>query len=893
MKIKSRPTKRKSTEDLSMECDKRDIISKKHQITSPHRFLDVNTMSTNNDSLQISPKAHTSVQSSDHGLYLSANANDYGNGTKLLPVKDYRNEDQSHKHQPTDQAIGTNIGLAPGNNIGEVALSTEDLSMECDKRDISKKDQTTSLYTLLDVNTTSGNKDCLQLLPKAHTLIHCSDRGLYVSANGNDYGNATKLLGVEGYRNKDQLHKHQATEEPIGTNIATELDIVDPYTLHPCDILLAMGQHKRKKDMFWRPDGYQKDMKLANVPGQSTKANKRMSMNMYYPYQIHDRLNHYSLLIQGGKLFQQYVVTAYYAIEQSSLDYIRQKQDDIRSEYLSGIYDAIVWGDRDGSDLGLRTASFPRSPRYMYAHYLDALAICRVHGSPSFFITFTCNAKWPEIEEFMEPFPRLTTADRADIVDRIFEKKVRYYINFVRDSSTFGDVTGVLYTIEFQKRGLPHCHSLLWINAASRVQQDFDVDKYVCAEFPDPTTDANAFAVISELMIHGPCGLLPDVPSTSNVPVIQIDEIKNYVEARYIRPHEACWIILDFPIHYRNPPVQTLAIFCDDIPHKLSKSLRIPQIERNEKKLKASVLFDLEHMLNSYSKSLKDFGLSTPPEDMILTLQNRLLMEEKNYDPELLLQEKNFLIPRLNKDQKLIFDEITNAINSNTQKLIFLYGHGGIGKTFLWKAVTSVLRSEEKIVLTVAASGIAALLLPSGRTAHSCFQIPLNLQDEWAIIDDGTATATVTCFSTEARTFMPDCNTIVNTIEDKDTNHVPPVLKEAEGHVYIFQYHFGQKARPGYPNFTLNAILKPVTEPLLALPAAEPVNSPPAEILEGPSIGANPATTDEGATPSAKNDVQVTVLIHILRKTILSSHFLRKPNLHLIIQFIRICFNCQ
>ncbi|GKD97746.1 DNA helicase, partial [Tanacetum coccineum] len=125
-----------------------------------------------------------------------------------------------------------------------------------------------------------------------------------------------------------------------------------------------------------------------------------------------------------------------------------------------------------------------------------------------------------------------------------------------------------------------------------------------------------------------------------------------------------------------------------------------------------------------------------------------------------------------------------------------------------------------------------------------------------AIINDGTATATITCFSPEAHTFVPDCNTVVNTIEDKNPNHVPPVLKEAEGHVYIFQYHFGPKARPGYPNFTLNAVLKPLTELLLALPATEPTKSPPAEILEGPSSGANTTTTDEGPTSPAKNDAQ-------------------------------------
>ena len=57
-------------------------------------------------------------------------------------------------------------------------------------------------------------------------------------------------------------------------------------------------------------------------------------------------------------------------------------------------------------------------------------------------------------------------------------------------------------------------------------------------------------------------------------------------------------------------------------------------------------------------------------------------------------------------------------------------GYGGTGKTYLWKAITTKLRSEGKIVLAVASSGIAALLLQGGRTAHSRFHIPLNLTDE-------------------------------------------------------------------------------------------------------------------------------------------------------------------
>ncbi|XP_071694933.1 uncharacterized protein [Rutidosis leptorrhynchoides] len=56
--------------------------------------------------------------------------------------------------------------------------------------------------------------------------------------------------------------------------------------------------------------------------------------------------------------------------------------------------------------------------------------------------------------------------------------------------------------------------------------------------------------------------------------------------------------------------------------------------------------------------------------------------------------------------------------------------YGGIGKTFLWKTLSAALYSKGEIVLNVASSGIAALLLSGGWTDHSRFHIPLHLTDE-------------------------------------------------------------------------------------------------------------------------------------------------------------------
>ncbi|GKB97189.1 DNA helicase [Tanacetum coccineum] len=108
------------------------------------------------------------------------------------------------------------------------------------------------------------------------------------------------------------------------------------------------------------------------------------------------------------------------------------------------------------------------------------------------------------------------------------------------------------------------------------------------------------------------------------------------------------------------------------------------------------------------------------------------------------------------------------------------------------------------------------------------------------IIHDGTGATTLACFSPEAHTFVPDCNEVVNAVENKDTRHIPVALKKFENATYIFQYHFGKGATAGNPDFTLDAAFKPSSQPLLGLPAPESATSPPQEIMEETSSAMTP-----------------------------------------------------
>ncbi|XP_072066667.1 uncharacterized protein [Arachis hypogaea] len=60
--------------------------------------------------------------------------------------------------------------------------------------------------------------------------------------------------------------------------------------------------------------------------------------------------------------------------------------------------------------------------------------------------------------------------------------------------------------------------------------------------------------------------------------------------------------------------------------------------------------------------------------------------------------------------------------------VFFVDGPGGSGKIFLYRAIIAELRNKGHIVLVTASSGIAATLLPGGRTAHSRFKIPINAE---------------------------------------------------------------------------------------------------------------------------------------------------------------------
>lgn len=83
--------------------------------------------------------------------------------------------------------------------------------------------------------------------------------------------------------------------------------------------------------------------------------------------------------------------------------------------------------------------------------YQDAMAIVRVYGRPTFFVTFTCNPNWAEIQAAL--LPGQDAQSRPDLVARVFHLKLKTLLQELTTHGIFGRCVSMLMVVEFQKRG--------------------------------------------------------------------------------------------------------------------------------------------------------------------------------------------------------------------------------------------------------------------------------------------------------------------------------------------------------------------------------------------------------------------------------------------------------
>jgi len=84
-------------------------------------------------------------------------------------------------------------------------------------------------------------------------------------------------------------------------------------------------------------------------------------------------------------------------------------------------------------------------------------------------------------------------------------------------------------------------------------------------------------------------------------------------------------------------------------------------------------------------------------------------------------------VPTLQPDHAVVWDAVSESIDGSTGNFFFLYAPGGAGSTCLTETLLSFTRGSGHIWLAVACGALAATLMPLGRTAHSSFKIPIEI----------------------------------------------------------------------------------------------------------------------------------------------------------------------
>ncbi|XP_074358538.1 uncharacterized protein LOC141697880 [Apium graveolens] len=150
-------------------------------------------------------------------------------------------------------------------------------------------------------------------------------------------------------------------------------------------------------------DGYHDKIPFTSADPNNLKDHDMISMKNYYSYRFQVRDHEGMTPRLGGRLYRQYIVDAFSAIEQTRLWWFRINQTILRNELYSHICDSVRSGDSSTSNVGkgvILPSGFVGSKRYMQQNFQDALAVCRHFGHPDIFLTMTTNPLWDEIQRW-------------------------------------------------------------------------------------------------------------------------------------------------------------------------------------------------------------------------------------------------------------------------------------------------------------------------------------------------------------------------------------------------------------------------------------------------------------------------------------------------------------
>ena len=88
---------------------------------------------------------------------------------------------------------------------------------------------------------------------------------------------------------------------------------------------------------------------------------------------------------------------------------------------------------------------------------------------------------------------------------RVFRQKFESLTNYIVKLKVFGSLRCWMYSVQWQKRGLPHTHILIWLH--DKITSN-EIEDVISAKIPDEYVDKGLYYILVKNMIYGPCGAL-------------------------------------------------------------------------------------------------------------------------------------------------------------------------------------------------------------------------------------------------------------------------------------------------------------------------------------------------------------------------------------------------
>ena len=146
-------------------------------------------------------------------------------------------------------------------------------------------------------------------------------------------------------------------------------------------------------------------------------------------------------------------------------------------------------------------------------------------------------------------------------------------------------------------------------------------------------------------------------------------------------------------------------------------------------------LWALANYCNDMGRSLDEFGFELPDTPMMVDCPI-------NSDDSLRLR-RDTAFAQFSAEQATAAAQIFQAVEKGNGGIFYIQASGGCGKSFWANGVGAALRVAGYTPVVVAASGLAATVLDGGRTAHSVFGIPIEVDENSWCSCDQTARTTI------------------------------------------------------------------------------------------------------------------------------------------------------